>query len=188
MEPTEQRQYKRKLKSVFIHKPMQREFTLVVISLLIVSALAVAYVIHYTIQQGMLGGGYRFGKISAYEVMSDVGYDLITRVSLILFINMFLIAMFGVFFLHRLAGPVYRFHGILRRISRGEIPEDVHLREGDFFTDTAEDLNKVLQLLRDLKLQTKAVHQKLEECLKKGSLSSSDPALLEIKQLLGKMT
>ncbi len=187
MEPTEQRQYKRKLKSVLIHKPMQREFTLVVISLLIVSALAVAFVIHYTIQQGMMGGGYRFGKISAYEVMSDVGYDLITRVSAILFITMLLIAMFGVFFLHRIAGPVYRFHGVLRKVSRGEIPEDIHLREGDFFMDTAEDLNKVLQLLREKKAQAKDVHQKLEDGLKKGSLSVSDPIVIEIKQLLGKM-
>lgn len=187
METTEQRQYKRKLKSVLIHKPMQREFTLVVISLLIVSALAVAFVIHYTIQQGMMGGGYRFGKISAYEVMSDVGYDLITRVSAILFINMLLIAMFGIFFLHRIAGPVYRFQGVLRRVTRGEIPEDIHLREGDFFVETADDLNKVLQLLREKKASAKGIQQKLDEGLRKGALSSSDPVAMEIKQLLGKM-
>ena len=49
-EPMPERQYKRKLRSVLIHKPMQREFTLVVMSLLIISALTVGFVIHQTIR------------------------------------------------------------------------------------------------------------------------------------------
>ena len=187
MERTEQRQYKRKFRSVLIHKPMQREFTLVVISLLIVSALAAAFVIHYTIHEAMMGGGYRFGRISAYEVMSEVSYDLITRVSIILFIAMLLIAIFGVLFLHRIAGPVYRFQGVLRRISRGEVPEEVRLREGDFFTETAEDLNRVIQILGQRRQVSQGLRSKVEDMLRKGALSPTDPALREIQQLLEKM-
>ena len=187
MGPAEQRQYKRKFRNVLIHKPMQREFTLVVISLLIVSALAVAFVIHYTIHEAMMGGGYRFGKISPYEVMSDMGYDLITRVSAILFITMLIIALFGVLFLNRIAGPVYRFQGVLRRISRGEVPEEVRLREGDFFTETADDLNRALRLLREKRQLTQSLRAKIEETLRKGALSPTDPALKEIQQLLEKI-
>ena len=187
MEQPQQRQYKRKLKSVLIHKPMQREFTLVVISLLIVSALSVAFVIHYTVNQAMLGGGYRFGKISPYEVMSDVSYDLVTRVSVILFITMLVIALFGVFFLHRIAGPVYRFQGVLRRISRGELPEDVRLREGDYFTETADDLNRVLKMLRERRDQVGKVRARLEEGVKKQSVPGSDPWVAQVKELLDKL-
>src|SRR3989338_6696733 len=97
VEPSVARDHKRKLKSVLIHKPMQREFTLVVMSLLIISALTVGFVIHYTIREALMGGGYRFGKISAYEVMSDVSYDLIARVSFVLFVTLLLIAVFGGF-------------------------------------------------------------------------------------------
>ncbi|MBI4116095.1 MAG: methyl-accepting chemotaxis protein [Candidatus Omnitrophica bacterium] len=149
MEEATPRQYKRRLRSVLIHKPMQREFTLVVISLLIISALTVGFVIHSTINQAMMGGGYRFGRISAYEVMSDVRYDLIVRVSLVLFVTILVIAIFGIFFLHRIAGPVYRFRRVLHRIAEGEIPDEVKLREGDFFTETADDLNRVLRMLRE---------------------------------------
>lgn len=186
-QPQQQRQYKRKLKSVLIHKPMQREFTLVVISLLIVSALSVAFVIHYTVNQAMLGGGYRFGKISPYEVMSEVSYDLVTRVSAILFITMLVIALFGVFFLHRIAGPVYRFQGVLRRISRGEFPEDVRLREGDYFTETADDLNRVLKMLRERREQAGKVRAQLEEGIKRQSMSGSDSWVAQIKELLDKL-
>lgn len=81
--------------------------------------------------------------------MSDVRYDLIVRVSLVLFVTILVIAIFGIFFLHRIAGPVYRFRRVLHRIAEGEIPDEVKLREGDFFTETADDLNRVLRMLRE---------------------------------------
>ena len=179
--------YKRQLRSVLIHKPMQREFTLVVISLLIVSSLTIAFVIHFTIRQAMMGGGYRFGKISAYEVMSEVSYDLIARVSLVLFVTIIVIGLFGVFFLHRIAGPVYRFRRVLRRMAQGEIPEPFQIREGDFFVETAEELNRVLQRLREKRELVEGFEKKLEEAFKRNLASSQMPLLNELKESLSKL-
>lgn len=179
--------YKRKLRSVLIHKPMQREFTLVVISLLIISALTIAYVIRHTLHEAMMGGGYRFGKISAYEVMSDVSYSLVVRVSLVLFVTIMVIAVFGVFFLHRIAGPVYRFRAILRRISKGELPDEFKLREGDYFTETADDLNFVLQMLRERKQRIGMLQKRLEEALQKHGSSPIASDLKAIKDDLNKL-
>ena len=188
MEPQTQERNKRRLRTVLIHKPMQREFTLVVISLLIVSALAVGFVIHSTIREAMMGGGYRFGKISAYEVMSQVGYDLIVRVSLVLFITMVVIAAFGVLFLHRIAGPVYRFRGILRRVSQGEIPEDFRIREGDFFTETADDLNQVLRELRERRKCVEELQRKVEQAIQLSPSSQAAAVLKEIQGSLGELS
>jgi len=188
MEPTyEKPQYKRQLRSVLIHKPMQREFTLVVITLLIISALAVGFVIHHTLREAMMGGGYRFGKISPYEVMSEVSYDLILRVSMVLFVTLLLIAVFGVFFLHRLAGPVYRFRSILRRVAKGEIPEEFKLREGDFFTETADDLNVVLLMLRSRRQKIQDLRARLEDLIQKNSGSSITSALSSLKEGIQKL-
>lgn len=188
---TENEEYKiknkRRLRSVLIHKPIQREFTLVVISLLIISALTVAFVIHYTIREAAMGGGYRFGKISAYEVMSDVSYNLITRVSLVLFVTIMIIALFGIFFLHRIAGPVYRFQGILRRIAKGEIPDEFRLREGDFFIETAEDLNRVLRLLREKRKVVTDMKTVLDQAVKAGEAAPEARSLAAMKGLLGKL-
>ena len=186
-EPMPERQYKRKLRSVLIHKPMQREFTLVVMSLLIISALTVGFVIHQTIREALMGGGYRFGKISAYEVMSDVSYDLIVRVSFVLFVTLLVIAVFGVFFLHRVAGPVYRFRSILRRVSKGEVPDEFRLREGDFFTDTAEDLNQVLRKLRGRRQEIEACQKRLERAMQDPASSSGRSALTEVRKILEKL-
>jgi sensor histidine kinase YesM len=179
--------YKRKLRSVLIHKPMQREFTLVVISLLIISALAVGFVIHYTIREAMMGGGYRFGKISPYEVMSEVSYDLIVRVSTVLFVTLLIIAIFGIFFLHRIAGPVYRFRGVLRRIIKGEIPQEFKLRDGDYFTETAEDLNHLLQMLNEKRLGVENLQRRLSELLQKNPSSPLSRELSEIKETVNKL-
>ena len=177
--------YKRRLRSVLIHKPMQREFTLVVISLLIISALTVGFVIHYTIREGMMGGGFRFGKITPYEVMSDITYNLITRVSLVLFITILVIALFGIFFLHRIAGPVYRFRSILRRVAKGEIPDEFKLREGDYFMETAEDLNTVLRMLRLKRQRVEGLSKRLEQVVQKNQGGTADWA--QIKDELNKL-
>lgn len=182
-----QEKYKRRLRSVLIHKPMQREFTLVVISLLMISALAIGFVIHYTIREAMMGGGYRFGKITPYEVMSDVSYDLIARVSMVLFVTLLIITVFGVFFLHRVAGPVYRFRYILRRLAKGEIPDEFKIREGDFFIETAEDLNLVLQMLRLRRQRAETLERRLEEIVQENSVQSISAELSELKGLVQKL-
>jgi len=187
-EETMPREQKRKLRSVLIHKPMQREFTLVAMSLLIISALVVGLVIHQTIQEAMMGGGYRFGKISAYEVMSDVRYDIIARVSLVLFATIIVIGLFGVFFLHRIAGPVYRFRRTLQQVSKGEVPEEVRLREGDFFVETAEDLNHLLQFLRERRERIQNLRRRLEEAGRESVIPpSAMPLLTELKASLDQL-
>lgn len=187
MEQSAAKTYKRRLRSVLIHKPIQREFTLVVFSLLIISALSIGFVIHSTIRQALMGGGYRFGTISPYEVMSEVSYDLIFRVSLVLFATIFLIVIFGIFFLHRVAGPVYRFQSVLRHVNRGEIPEDFKLREGDFFTETATDLNQVLQTLRRRQELVHRLRSQLDEAIRKGASLQAASLLSELKETLNKL-
>lgn len=141
------RQYKRRVRNIVIHKPMQREFTFVLIALLMISSLAIGFVIHHTIHAAIFGGGFRFGKVSPYEVLSDVSYQLIIRVSCVLFVTLIVVGLFGLLFLHRVAGPVYRFRQTLLKINKGEMPGSIKLREGDFFTETADEINVLLKRL-----------------------------------------
>jgi methyl-accepting chemotaxis protein len=162
--------YKRRVRNILIHKPMQREFTFVMISLLMVSTMAIAFVIHETIREVATGGGFQFGKINACENLSEISQMLIMRVSSILFVTLMVIGVFGVFFLHRVAGPVYRFRQIFMRINDGEYPNLIKLREGDFFSETAAEINRLIQKLRaddgkikKLKEQIGTVQQKVDK-------------------------
>lgn len=162
---TGERPYKRRVRNILIHKPMQREFTFVMIALLMISNLAIGFVIHETIREAAFGGGFQFGRINPYEVLSEVSYQLILRASAILFVTLVVIGIFGIFFLHRVAGPVYRFRKIFMRINDGEFPHFVRLREGDFFTETAAEINQLVTKLRQDYDNRKLAKEKLKEVL-----------------------
>jgi hypothetical protein len=176
--------YRRRARNILIHKPMQREFALVLIGLLMVSTLAVGYVIHATVREATGGAAaYHFGKISPYEVLSDISYQLVVRVSAILFLTLVVVGFYGVFFLHRVAGPVYRFRQVFLRLNDGETPNEIKLREGDFFSETAMEINRLLKRLKFEKSRTKTVKEKLDQII--ASNPASGPAK-ELKSLLDK--
>ena len=140
-------QHRRKATSLFIHKEMQREFSFVLIVLLILSSFFVALTIHYTIQHAAFGDqALQFGKVNPYEVISQVSYQIVTRVTSILLFTLFAIALYGIKFLHRVAGPVYRCRKTLIVLNQGKIPERIHLRTGDFFQELAEEINRQTDL------------------------------------------
>ncbi len=173
--------YKRSVHNLLIHKPMQREFSLILIGLLMISTLAVAWVIHHTIHGAVFGGNaYRFGKISPVEILNDVSYELLIKTSSILFVTLIVVAIFGIFFLHRVAGPVHRFRYTMMRLNDGEIPHLIKLREGDFFGETAIEINRLIHQLQT----NREKHQQMKKILDKIlSVGSSHPAFQEAKEL-----
>jgi signal transduction histidine kinase len=163
---------------------MQREFTFVLVALLMVSSLAITFVIHQTIQGALTQEGFRFGRISPYEVLSDVTYTLIVRVSVVLFITLIVIGVFGVFFLHRVAGPVYRFRQVFLRINRGEIPSEIRLRAGDFFEETAVEINQLIKRLEFEKEKAKLAKEKADEILAASPPDNVTKPTKELKTIL----
>ncbi len=141
------RSHQRKAQSLFIHKEMQREFSFVLIVLLVVASLFVSIAIHFTIRNAAFGDqALQFGKVNPYEVISQVSYQIVTRVTLILLFTLGIIAAYGVKFLHRVAGPIYRCRKTLIALNQGKIPDHIRLRSGDFFTEVAEEVNRQTDL------------------------------------------
>ncbi len=175
--------YKRRVRNIFIHKPMQREFTFVMIALLMVSTLAIGFIIHHTIHSAIYGG-FRFGKVSPYELLSDVSYQLIIRVSSVMFVTVLIIGIFGMFFLHRVAGPVYRFRQVFMKVNRGEMPHPIKLREGDFFEEAANEINDVLKRLEFEREKTARVKTKIDQVLTGETSGESASNMKELQGIL----
>lgn len=179
------KKYKRSMRNILIHKPMQREFSLMLIGLLMISTFAVGWVIHHTIHDAAFGGqGFQFGKVSPYEILSDVSYQLLVRVSSILFMTLIVVAVFGIFFLHRVAGPVFRFRYTLMRLNDGEIPHAIKLREGDFFIETAVEINRLIRYQQFQNEQKKKTLEKLAKIIAAGPSHAAYHEASELRALL----
>lgn len=65
-------------------------------------------------------------------------------------IILLVLAVVGIHYSHRIAGPIYNINRCLDLAARGELHREIHLRQGDFFHETAEKLNKVLPINRGI--------------------------------------
>ncbi|PIQ86365.1 MAG: hypothetical protein COV74_05055 [Candidatus Omnitrophica bacterium CG11_big_fil_rev_8_21_14_0_20_45_26] len=176
---------RRSVKNIIIHRPMQREFTLIAIALMMISAVMVNFLIQYTLNEVISNNISGFGRVGGYNILSDVSFDLIVRVTLVMFVTILTVALFGIFFLHRVAGPVYRFHQIFLQMSRrGEIPQDVALRQKDFFKDTATELNSVFKTLRQRRSVIRQAEEQMEALSRIQNPAEIQQRIKEIQKIL----
>jgi sensor histidine kinase YesM len=139
----------RKIKSVFIHRPLQREFTMLMVIILMVATLFIGVVIHLTIQETLTSDAGGLGRSAAYDFLAEIDQKLLIRVFAVLFVTVVAAIMGGVFFLHRVAGPIYRIRLTIKRLAEDQIPErSVRLRHGDFFQEVADELNRLIDKMR----------------------------------------
>ncbi len=69
----------------------------------------------------------------------------------------------GLIFTHRLAGPIYRFKKILRRVREGDLAQEVSIRENDYFHDLCDEMNAVIGGLREEMLRFRELSRELAD-------------------------
>src|SRR3989344_5597193 len=141
--------YKRSVQNILINRPMQREFTLVMLGIMMTAAFAVGIVINLTLGSLTDNAPTTISRTTLERIIFDANAQLVVISILIIFLAVIATGFFGVFFLHRIAGPVYRFRQVLKRMGSGEIPPEVRLRRKDFFKETADELNRVIHVLKE---------------------------------------
>lgn len=174
--------YQRKVRNLFIHKEMQREFSFVLIALLVASSLLIAGTIHWTIQHAAFGdGALQFGRVNPYQVIAEVTYQIITRVTMILLLTLVTIAVYGIKFLHRVAGPIYRCRKTMIVLNQGKIPEQIRLRSGDFFTELADEINRQSNLWEQEVLKKEELARQIDALCGASANEDVKSKLVEIK-------
>ena len=66
-----------------------------------------------------------------------------------LFLSLFAICCHSIFISHKIAGPLYRFNLIFKAIKEGIVPTPIRLRKGDYLYSEMENINQMLERLRD---------------------------------------
>lgn len=169
--------YKRR--NYFVNKEVQVRFaaTLVFISLL-TSLQLVAYIAFA--DNNLVAKAAKYGLTQNELMFSFIivqQKDLLTKLLIYLVANMFLVGLFGLFFSHRLTGPIYRLEKFIKRIAEGDLSGNVKLRKSDQFQSFATSVNTMvdclrqkrsdeLEMLKSLEKQVNGMNGKSDDVLK----------------------
>lgn len=85
------------------------------------------------------------GFISS-DLMVLVRHQILMRGLLVLLPAGLLVAIFSIFFSHRIAGPLYRLEKTLDKINNGESVPEIQVRRGDELVELTEKLNGLIRL------------------------------------------
>ncbi len=155
----EQNQGKKKIRvNYYIDKHFQTKFILSFVAVIVFGLLVTLGVLTYYSQTKFKGGIYtkqeteivktEDGKLMAKptRVMTFNRFELFWQpVVLVSAFYIVLIIIFGLFYSHRLAGPLYRIESDIKSYLDGDDTVQVHLRKNDFFQTLADLINKVLK-------------------------------------------
>ncbi|MBI4000084.1 MAG: hypothetical protein HY351_05655 [Candidatus Omnitrophica bacterium] len=126
----------------------ERYFSLFEFVLLMVAMLYLLYLIFGTVKE-VSGALTEAEQIGLAPVFDRINFLLLVRVSILFGVVFMVNFILGLFFLHRLTGPLVRIKNVLNQISSGTVPNtEVTLRKGDFPIDLAATLSHALSQIR----------------------------------------
>lgn len=142
-------QKKFRRKRYLINKPLQFVYSGITVYLLLIGIMVVGMATYYitldTILSQLEAQG---GMLQAYETVRNINLLLLKRISILFLIVMVFAFILAVYYLHRIAGPVFRIEKTLNEIAEGKKVDFVRLRKKDFFKSLAEALNKVISIIQ----------------------------------------
>lgn len=137
--------YKRKI--YLIDPRFQIKFSLSICLILFVSSLIYPLTIYDLMSQFI-----DFAAKHSNEIASTINQK---RQSLVIILILWqlgftaLVFIIGIFFSHKIAGPIYKLKKHLRLIREGKATEDLYFRQGDNFHDLADEINETFNALKE---------------------------------------
>ena len=141
--------------------------------------------------------------VNVEKLFADACIRVFATTGLMVLVFAVIAYMVGLVVSHRIAGPLYRLSQAARRITHGQIPQHVSLRQGDYIKDFAEDFNEMTKALdyrmrsqehalKELRIQLDTLERKRHEgelspeelgTELRGALRSIDDAFLTETQI-----
>ena len=133
-------------RNYLINKPLQFIYSGIMIYLLLIGIIVVGVGTYYlTFNTILIELETQGGLSQAYEMVKDINLLILKRVGTMLVIVLVFAFGLGVYYLHRIAGPVYRIEKTIREMAEGKKVEPIRLRKKDFFKSLAEAVNKLIE-------------------------------------------
>jgi len=135
-----------------INPPFQIRFIGVICSFSLIG-IAVLFFANYFFFDHMVKEGISMGleKEHSYFYFISEQRAFLTKIFLITSIVLFgLIFIFGMFYSHKIAGPLYNMNIQLNRLAKGEKLHQLRFRKGDYFKELAISFNRVRKYIESI--------------------------------------
>jgi len=132
---------------------------------------------------------------------SDIGSDqaLVAAIRILylherfwpaLLLALFAIGCHSIFISHKIAGPLYRFNLIFKKIKEGIVPTPIQIRTGDYLYNEMENINQMLERLREKLTELQEAQADLNRsiiaCKETAHPSSPDELFKKMEDLVDK--
>jgi|SRR3989338_8619799 len=127
----------------------ERHFIILESILMVLLMVYLLYLIFWTIN-GVLDNLPSEQQVELAPIFDRISYLLLVRISVFFIVVSLVNFLLGLFYLHRLTGPMVRIKGVLDQIAAGDVPsKDATLRKKDYPTDVVDALNRALRKIRE---------------------------------------
>jgi sensor histidine kinase YesM len=134
---------------MMINPRLQREYAVFIIFISALFAAIIGVTIWYTVNHVLVAEYSPEGQQRHLIVFEQVYQLLFMRLVGVFLMGIILTYGLSIWYMHRVAGPIYRTHQILKQIVSGQLPPRlVEFRKNDYFKEILPDLNRVIELLR----------------------------------------
>ncbi|OGW77663.1 MAG: hypothetical protein A3J52_03985 [Omnitrophica bacterium RIFCSPHIGHO2_02_FULL_49_9] len=135
----------RRLLTLHVKSPAQQMFILLEFILLMATMIYLLYLIFATMD-GVVRALGNSEQVALSSVVDEINFLLLVRITILFAVVFAAHALFGLFYLQRLTGPLVRIKTILAQIAEGKIPEqESSLRKGDFPLEVYEALQRAIR-------------------------------------------
>ncbi|HEY8091665.1 MAG TPA: hypothetical protein VIF09_27555 [Polyangiaceae bacterium] len=95
-----------------------------------------------------------------------------------------MIGLLGIYFTHKVAGPIYKMKGLLKKVGRGSLRVEARLRKGDELQDFFDAFTQMVSGLRDMEKRQLDDLDKAIDALGRGSKDEADKALANVREAM----
>jgi len=110
-----------------------------------------------------------------FELLHSRFWPVVAVVSLLLIVH-------GVFFSHRIAGPLYRFRRIFQSVASGDLTVRTSIRKSDYLHVEAQCLGEMVNALREKIGRIEAHHAEMTPQLERLKAAAARGALRDVEQ------
>jgi len=137
----------------FTAKKFQLKYVGIILLLISLTAIMCSYVIYYTMMLTMgdkLSNVYPQGRLMA--IVNMVNF----RILLSMLLVTPLVTMIGIYYSHKMAGPIYRIEKFLGSVADGDLSLSLTLRKNDDLVSVADGINGVIESIKGMVNREKA--------------------------------